>query len=227
MNTSLLTSLDLTESVSVFLDQKRYIDKTPLCHLMTQFGSDKGSGYHNYTTFYHHLFKDFQNLPVHLFELGLGTNYPDVPSNMGYLGIPGASLCGWRSYFSKASIYGADIDERILFQSDRIQTFFCDQTNPSSIMLMYLTEALSNIFFDVIIEDGLHEFDANITFLENSLFKLKKGGIYIAEDLSLEAIDRFSFLLKSLKEDYALGYINTLSLPNAHSPDNALLIIQK
>ena len=36
---------------------------------------------------------------------------------------------------------------------------------------------------DIIIEDGLHTFEANITFLEESLTQLRPGGIYITEDI--------------------------------------------
>jgi len=39
----------------------------------------------------------------------------------------------WREYFPNANIYGADIDETILFQDERIATFPLDQTKPESI----------------------------------------------------------------------------------------------
>ena len=36
---------------------------------------------------------------------------------------------------------------------------------------------------DIIIEDGLHTFEANVSFLEESLDRLRLGGIYITEDI--------------------------------------------
>ena len=37
--------------------------------------------------------------------------------------------------------------------------------------------------FDIIIDDGLHEFHANKCFFENSIEKLNPGGFYIIEDI--------------------------------------------
>src|SRR5436190_10228783 len=68
-----------------------------LCHLMTSFGSDKGSPFHNYTIAYDRLFAPFRGEPLTVFELGLGTNKVGSPSSMGPLGRPGASLRGWRA----------------------------------------------------------------------------------------------------------------------------------
>ena len=38
--------------------------------------------------------------------------------------------------------------------------------------------------FDIILEDGLHEFAANVTFFENSIHKLSKYGYFIIEDIA-------------------------------------------
>lgn len=35
--------------------------------------------------------------------------------------------------FPNSKIYGEDIDRRILFTDGRIQTFYCDQINPTEI----------------------------------------------------------------------------------------------
>ena len=72
-----------------------------------------------------------------IFEVGIGTNNLDVPSNMGENGKPGASLKMWRNYFKKAKIYGADIDTRILFNSNKIKTYYVDQYSKKSIKKMW------------------------------------------------------------------------------------------
>ena len=110
-----------------------------------------------------------------MFELGLGTNNVNVTSNMGTNGRPGASLYGWSEFFPNSKIFGADIDKGILFNTDRIKTFYCDQTNP-----------------DIIIEDGLHTYEANVCFLENSIHKLKVNGYYIVEDIIYSDINLFN-----------------------------------
>lgn len=156
--------------------------RTELCHIMNACGSDKGA-WHNYTTLYSVLFSPSRNERLRVFELGMGTNNTDVASNMGEKGVPGASLRGWKKFFPNAAVFGADIDARILFQEERIKTFQCDQTDPESIKRLWAHEELREEF-DIIIEDGLHELQANKCFFENSIHKLRKGGFYIAEDLA-------------------------------------------
>ena len=51
-------------------------------------------------------------------------------------GKPGASLKVWKDYFKNAKIFGADIDKRILFQEERINTYEVNQLDPSSIKKM-------------------------------------------------------------------------------------------
>ena len=135
---------------------------------MTRYGSDKGSGWHNYTSAYSVLFKDFRHRSCRIFELGLGTSDPSRPSNMGVYGRPGASLRGWREAFPHAVVYGADIDRTILFQDDRIKTFYCDQRDPASIRELWSEPELQG-GFDLIIEDGLHTFEASGSFLRARL----------------------------------------------------------
>jgi len=110
---------------------------TEMCRVMTKYGSDKGR-LNNYTPVYSALFKERCEQPLRVLELGLGTNNPDAPSNMGVFGSPGASLRGWRELFPHALLYGADIDHAILFQEDRIKTFYCDQLDRSSIRELWL-----------------------------------------------------------------------------------------
>lgn len=157
-----------------------------MCDLFREHKSDK-STWHNYTPFYNHIFKDLVNKNLNIFELGLGTNNTSIKSNMGVGGQPGASLRSFAQHFKNANIYGADIDKDILFQDERIKTYFCDQTNPQ--IIKELWDQVDDVEFDIIIDDGLHETHANITFFENSFQKLKKGGIYIIEDILNE--DRY------------------------------------
>lgn len=203
--------------------------KTDLCDIMSKYGSDKGQGPHNYTIFYDEIFKNKKKENLNIFELGLGTNNLDVKSNMGAYGKPGASLRGWREYFENSYVYGADIDSRILFQEERIMTFYCDQTNKEIINSMWENEYLVNINFDIMIEDGLHEFDANLTFLENSLHKLKLGGYYIIEDLLPITIKKFEDEFSNLIVKFPNHTFKILKLENKNNNygDNNLLVINK
>ena len=156
-------------------------DKTPLCEIMSKHGSDKGAGWHNYTKLYHYLLNKKRWHVQNVFEVGLGTNFSDVKSSMGELGKPGASLRGWRDYFPSAFIRGADIDRRVLFEDERIRTYYCDQTNPKDIATLW--EKLSDIQYELMIDDGLHDFSANKMFLENALHRMVSAGLYVVEDV--------------------------------------------
>jgi hypothetical protein len=162
---------------------------TKICDVMTKYGSDKGRA-HNYTTAYSALFKRRYQQPLRIFELGLGSNNPDVLSTMGVFGVPGASLRGWRELFPHALVYGADIDRGILFQEDQIKTFYCDQLDRSSIRELWSRPELQ-AGVDIIIEDGLHTFEANVSFLEESLDHLRPGDIYICEDIMWNQVDQW------------------------------------
>jgi hypothetical protein len=185
------------------------MEPTELCEIMGRCGSDKGhkninNSWHNYTLFYYKLFKDIKNNNLRVFELGLGTNNPHIKSNMCWFtngGTPGASLIGWAEFFPNALIFGADIDKDILFSKDRIKTYYCDQTNPSEIKKMWDQPQLWEPF-DIIIEDGLHECYANICFLENSIYKLKRGGYYIIEDISETIIPELEVKVKQWRIIY-------------------------
>ena len=205
---------------------------TPLCRIMGEQGSDKGHGNittsrHNYTTFYYHIFKDMQYKPLRVFELGLGTNNVDVPSNMGPHGRPGASLYGWNQFFPSAKIFGADIDTRILFQTPAIRTYYCDQTKPRVIHKMWETPELQEPF-DIIVDDGLHTFDANVCFFENSIHRLAKGGYYIVEDITRSDKTKFEEVLKEWRQIYTDHRFTLITIPSVHNDwDNTLLVVKK
>ena len=204
------------------------MNKTELCKIMEKNQSDKApglSGHHNYTLEYSRIFKNIKDNASNIFELGLGTNNTDIPSNMGENGKPGASLYGWKEYFLNAHIYGADIDSRILFSDDRISTFYVDQTNSETIDILWTNEKLKNIQFDIMIDDGLHELDANINFLKHSIHKLKPFGIYIIEDIIFDKINDYIRELNYLKEKNNFTYIIKILENKNNSFDNCLIFI--
>jgi SAM-dependent methyltransferase len=199
---------------------------TRMCRVMTKHGSDKGRLL-KYTTVYSALFKERRNEPLRVLELGLGTNNPDVPSNMGIFGAPGASLRGWRDLFPHARVYGADIDRRILFQEDRIKTFYCDQLDRSSIRGLWSQPDLQG-GADIIIEDGLHTFEANITFMEESLGHLRPGGIYVTEDIIWHEVeqwyDRLETVYSKQYPTYEFAFVTSL---NGGTRDPNLLVVRR
>jgi SAM-dependent methyltransferase len=202
--------------------------RTVLCEIMCRNKSDKGlENKHNFTIIYYDIFKDIQFKSLRIFELGLGTNNVNIPSSMGKNGRPGASLYGWREFFVNSQIFGADIDKEILFETDKIKTFFCDQTDPNIINDMWNKDELKEDF-DIIIEDGLHTFDANVCFFENSIHKLKPNGYYIIEDIIHNLKDMYEIKINEWKIIYPELSFKLLTIPlSSNDYDNTLLIVKK
>jgi predicted O-methyltransferase YrrM/tetratricopeptide (TPR) repeat protein len=205
---------------------------TPLCYIMEHHGSDKGSSkpmtsWHNYTTLYHSLLKDRRSKVGRVFELGLGTTDVSIPSNMGPNGKPGASLRGWAEYFPQARIFGADIDKRILFEEGRIKTYYCDQLDPNAIRTLWSEKDLEE-GFDLIVEDGLHTYEANVCFFENSIHKLNQGGLYIIENINVKDIPRFTTKQKEWKKTYPELTFELIRIPSTRNPyHNTVLVATK
>jgi hypothetical protein len=185
------------------LEQYTKIDETPFCFLFDLTHSDKGNRWHQYSRLYYTLLRPYRDTQFNLFELGIGTNNPNIPSNMGVGGRPGASLLAWKLYFKQAQIYAADIDRAILDNTqDRIHSFYCDQTSPESVQQLWQQPALADKQFLVLIDDGLHLPHANLTFFEHSIHKLQKGGIYIIEDIHPQYSGTFVDLVERAKVKY-------------------------
>lgn len=205
--------------VDHYLDYRRQLVwATDLCRLMAGYGSDKGVGWHTYTPFYQSLFSDRRHTITAVFELGLGTNNEDIPSNMGAHGTPGASLRAWRDYFPSAQVYGADVDRRILFAEDRIDTFFVDQCDPSSFDDLW--SAIPNVELDFFLDDGLHTFDAARLTLAKAIGKVKDGGYYIIEDVARQ--DKEAYL--GLVEERGLPGMSIDIAHPANIYDNCLVL---
>jgi hypothetical protein len=199
---------------------------TKMCRVMTMNGSDKARA-HKYTAVYSALFESRYDQPLRVLELGLGTNNPDAPSTMGVFGVPGASLRGWRDLFPHAFIYGADIDRRILFQEDRIKTFYCDQLDASSICELWSQPDLQG-GADIIIDDGLHTFEANMSFLERSLDNLRPGGIYVTEDILRDHVkDWYDRLETIYSKRYPTHEFAFVVLPDPENQDHNMLVIRR
>ena len=154
-----------------------------LSALFMKHGSDKSDA-HDYHNVYGPILTR-GGLFKRLFEVGLGTNNVDVVSNMGHAGRPGASLRAFRDYLPEALVYGADIDRRVLFSEERVETFYVDQHNLSSFDTI---DAAISGSIDLIIDDGLHSPGANIAVLSFAVRKLSPGGWVVIEDIAEAAL---------------------------------------
>lgn len=199
-----------------FFENKEYNTITDLCHLMEKHRSDKSTllKWHNYSSLYHYLFKNIKDQNLNVFEVGI---------------FEGAkSLWAWEEYFKNSKIYAGDIDTRTFVSSERIKCFFCDQRSPDAINSMWNSPELSNLMFDIIIDDGDHSFISNYTFFVNSIHKLKRGGYFIIEDLLQDNVNDFTARVNELKNKFNLEYIEVFNLPNPHNNlDNNVVVVRK
>jgi len=159
--------------------------------------SDKASN-HNYHLFYAKILNDREKIK-NIFEVGLGSNDPKIPSNMGPKANPGASLRAFKDFLPNAKIFGADIDEKILFNEDRIQTYQVDQTKFETFQNL-IPDLPRN--FDLIIDDGLHSPDANINTLRFGLQIVKIGGWIVIEDIGDAALSIWQVIANLLPDNF-------------------------
>ena len=146
---------------------------------------------------------------------------------MGVHGKPGASLRVWRDYFPNANIYGGDIDKDILFEENRIKTFYINQTEPKTIQAFW--NNIQETEFDFMLDDGLHTFEAGSCLFENSIKFLRDEGIYIIEDVKTEDILKYKKFFNNYKYhvEYILMFRSEFEKLYAPLGDNNLIVIRK
>jgi hypothetical protein len=174
--------------------------RTDLGALFDLNGSDKGS-FHGYDVVYRELLCEFRSTVSNLLEIGIGSNDPQVQSNMGIAGTPGASLRVWKDYFPNALIFGADIDQKSFIYEDRIFCLHVDQLSVSS--LIALEENLPESL-DVIVIDGLHTLKADFLTVIHLKNKLNTNGFIFIEDVSNRAKLVWAMVGWSMKKDYQM-----------------------
>jgi hypothetical protein len=204
--------------------------------LCDKYGSDKGEvtsennpyvwDSHNYADAYELMFRLRKNDVQLLIECGLGSNNPNLISNMGIDGKPGASLRVWRDFFPNAKIIGIDIDSDTLFEEERIKTYQCDQTSPESIQNFCNNSSIQHSSVDIFIDDGLHEYHAGISLFESMNKYLAENGIYIIEDVIQKDYKLYKDYFSEIKDQFSIHIIN-LHRPNRPVSDNRLFVIRR
>lgn len=221
--------IDTKHNIEKYLNSTRFIyNKNPnnyltLTDIMNEEGSDKGQNRHDYTKKYEELFDPIKDEIKTFCEIGLGTNDPTIKSNMGIHGIPLASVRGWKRYFNKATIYGADIDMNILRNEMGLFTYHIDMTDPESVDNFW-----KNFTFkmDIIMDDGLHEFDANVNLFENSYDKFNR--YYIIEDIGENYLGQWREKLQVWQQNYPNLQFELFVNPiEKNVYDNNMIIIKK
>ncbi len=156
-----------------------------LDELALKYKTDKSSKLHGYTEKYEQYFEKMRNDRFKLLEIGIQNGY---------------SLKTWKEYFPNANIYGVDIVDCSHMDEDRIKTLRGSQND-----LTFLKQINDEYGpFDIIIDDASHNSaDMRIT-LDYMFPLLKKGGIYVVEDINCvywpELADGGTAFMDRLKE---------------------------
>lgn len=129
--------------------------------------TDKSSAFHNYTRIYSQYLSKYKNSPIKFLEIGI--QY-------------GNSVKLWERYFPKAELHFIDIDpSQIQYHSTRSHYHFINQTDIKGLIDFGVSV---NGDFDVVLDDGGHTMEQIIISFHCLFPFLKKGGLYIIEDLA-------------------------------------------
>ena len=131
-----------------------------------RYGTDKSSIHHDFLSFYERFFASLRShRGLKLLEIGV---------------YDGASLRTWEDYFPHAEITGIDITPAAQqHATTRTRVEIVDQSDIVSIVEL----AARNGPFDIIIDDGSHQWDHQITSFRGLFPFVKRGGFYVLEDL--------------------------------------------
>lgn len=163
------------------------------------YGTDK-TGSHWYTDHYMTHFKKYRFKKIKLLEIGVG-GYEDLKSG-------GESLRMWKRYFPFADIISFDIHDKRALQEKRIKIFKGSQVDKEFIHELCKNEGP----FDIIIDDGSHINEHIIDTFKLLFPQLKKGGVYVIEDLQTSYWESYGGDSKNLNNPKtAMNYIKTLT----------------
>ncbi|MFA5935013.1 MAG: glycosyltransferase [Candidatus Paceibacterota bacterium] len=173
--------------------------------LAIKYKADKSSRYHNYAVKYDKILAPFREAFSSVLEIGVAQ---------------GQSMRMWADYFSKATIYGADISKASKIcesYSNRIKFHLLDQRDEAQLKNL---EQFSP--FDLIIDDGNHFWMEQILTFQTLFPYVRKGGIYIVEDTttsywpeyknnSISPVEYFKTLVDDVHLKGAKGSVPTIN----------------
>ena len=153
------------------------IEQTELCKLALKYGADKCPQIgHMYTPFYYEYFLPIRDKVKKVLEFGIG-NKRMAKMIPGY--VMGPSIRMWRDFFPNAQVFGADVAKESFFTDDRIQTFYCDETDEAQVKK--LIEKIGPDI-DIVIDDANHSIDSQMNLFKYMMPLLNPGVIYVCED---------------------------------------------
>ncbi len=136
----------------------------PLTQLAQKYNCDKW-GKHHYTPIYYELFRDKRMSIKKVLEIGVGE---------------GAGVRTFAEFFPNATLFGAEIDPKRIWNKDSVEIFLCDQSSRPDLESLIQKTGPD---LDVVIEDGSHVPEHQVFTCRILMPLLKKNVIYIIEDV--------------------------------------------
>lgn len=166
--TSWLSPLTNWQNQTIKSLEEIFINHSDQAKGKVKFGAghgDKGT-VHSYINEYDNLFSSYRNKPINFLEIGVAY---------------GESLEMWYEYFSKKSkIHGVDNQTQEIqskMSDPRFNITIVDQTDPD------IVNKLKNQNYDIILDDGSHLLEHQITTFHLLKDNVNEGGLYVIEDI--------------------------------------------
>jgi hypothetical protein len=167
-----------------------------LNELALKYGTDKSSEAHNYCNKYDKVLLPLREQFTNVLEIGVDKGF---------------SLKMWEEYFPNATIFGLDIDpECKKYEVGRVKILVADQGDETQ--LNQVGQEFGS--FDLILDDGSHKHRHQILSYKILFPYVKRGGLYIIEDL---------FTSYFIPSPTFSEYGETKYLPNSCTPDNGFV----
>lgn len=159
----------------------------------------------HYFEIYNNHFSRFRNKEVNIMEIGVSH---------------GGSLQMWKDYFGpKAKIYGVDINKKCKeLEEENIEIFIGSQTDRK-----FLKDLKTKTpKFDILIDDGGHGMEMQITTFEVLYDHVKSNGVYLCEDCHTSYSPRYEggYKKPTTYIEYSKNFVDFINA--YHSEDRTL-----
>lgn len=169
----------------------------------TRYGTDKMTS-HSYQDVYNELFYKYKNTCRNILEIGFDGGF---------------ALQSYSEYFMNAIVYGIDIkDNRASNVNPNIKVYIGDACSDESINHF-------NTEFDIIVEDASHLPEHQIQHFKDYSKFIKKGGVYIIEDVHENAINRVVNEISSYASEFTYKIYDLRHIKNRF--DDIMIVYTK
>lgn len=194
-------------------------DNTNMCALCEYFNSNKKKSNCNFSSLYNSLFEEHRLSKLRLIEFDTSDKTDSVDV--------GGSLKVWEKFFINSEIFGVYKNKDVMFSSDKIKSFHCENITEECIDELWQNQELDNNF-DIMIDSGcITNIFEKVAFLNFSFHKLNHKGFYIMEILDRNNLEVVMNELRLLQEACPNHIYFIELVKNLSDEEHIVFIIQK